>query len=199
MILLGRLSLHGERAARLHDEIVPVTARRTDAETRRDPLRPHAEDATEKTLALLEASLADQRLHLVSETVTTLLTASVERDVTDLLPHLESRAEILAKRLVERVKVRGEREAKEMKEILESQRARISQTLQKHDQNPQLSLGLDEFEKRQVEADRKHWQKRLTEIGIELETEPYRIRNTYDVRATRIEPVGIVYLWPISG
>jgi hypothetical protein len=86
-----------------------------------------------------------------------------------------------------------------MTEILESQRARISQTLQKHDQNPQLVLGFDEFEKRQVEADRKHWHKRLTEIGAELKSEPDRIRNTYGVRATRIEPVGIVYLWPISG
>src|SRR5262249_508234 len=70
VILLGRLSLHGERAARLHDEIVPVTARWTDPETRRDPLRPHAEDATERTLDLLEASLGEARLHHVSETVT---------------------------------------------------------------------------------------------------------------------------------
>jgi hypothetical protein len=86
-----------------------------------------------------------------------------------------------------------------MKEILEDQRNRISQTVKKHDQDKQMVLGFDEFERRQVEADKKHWQKRLTEIGTELQTEPDRIRNIYDVRATRIEPVGIVYLWPISG
>ena len=79
----------------------------TVAETRREPLRPHAEDATEKTMELLEVSLADSRLHHVSETVATLLSASVERDVTDLLPHLENRSDLLAKRLVERLKVRG--------------------------------------------------------------------------------------------
>jgi hypothetical protein len=29
-------------------------------------------------------------------------------------------------------------------------------------------------------------------------TEPERIQQTYQVKAERIEPVGIVYLWPVS-
>lgn len=39
---------------------------------------------------------------------------------------------------------------------------------------------------------------RLTKIDRELETEPQRIRQAYEVKADRIEPVGFVYLWPLS-
>ena len=33
----------------------------------------------------------------------------------------------------------------------------------------------------------------------ELNREPTRIRESYSVKARRIEPVGLIYLWPISG
>ncbi len=33
----------------------------------------------------------------------------------------------------------------------------------------------------------------------ELATEPERIRSIYEVKAQRIEPVGLVYLWPVTG
>jgi len=32
----------------------------------------------------------------------------------------------------------------------------------------------------------------------ELAAEPERVRTSYFVKATRIEPVGLVYLWPLS-
>jgi hypothetical protein len=32
-----------------------------------------------------------------------------------------------------------------------------------------------------------------------MQTEPERILRSYDVTAQRLEPVGIVYLWPVSG
>ena len=54
-------------------------------------------------------------------------------------------------------------------------------------------------ERRQIEADKRYWQKRLEELGKELDTEPARIRQSYDVKATRFEPVGLVYLWPVTG
>jgi hypothetical protein len=38
----------------------------------------------------------------------------------------------------------------------------------------------------------------LAELETELETEPARIRDVYEVRARRIEPVGLVYLWPVT-
>jgi hypothetical protein len=35
--------------------------------------------------------------------------------------------------------------------------------------------------------------------AIRPRTEPQRIRASYDVHAHRLEPVGLVYLWPPSG
>ena len=35
-------------------------------------------------------------------------------------------------------------------------------------------------------------------IGRELKTEPKRIEASYEVKATRVEPVGVAYLWPVS-
>ena len=43
------------------------------------------------------------------------------------------------------------------------------------------------------------WEKRLKASEEELRREPARIRESYVVKARRIEPVGLVYLWPISG
>ena len=51
----------------------------------------------------------------------------------------------------------------------------------------------------QLEANKRHWEKRLAAIDRELATEPERIRAVYDVKAQRIEPVGLVYLWPVTG
>jgi hypothetical protein len=61
-----------------------------------------------------------------------------------------------------------------------------------------LTLNFPDEEKRQLESNRRYWSKRLIDLQSELTTEPERIRALYEVRAQRIEPVGLVYLWPTS-
>ena len=39
----------------------------------------------------------------------------------------------------------------------------------------------------------------LTGFLVPYEDEPARIQAGYEVRAQRVEPVGLVYLWPVSG
>jgi len=56
-----------------------------------------------------------------------------------------------------------------------------------------------EDERRQLEDNKRYWTKRLGMLEQELQTEPERIRDIYQVKAQRIEPVGLVYLWPGSG
>ena len=62
----------------------------------------------------------------------------------------------------------------------------------------QLTLGFDEDEKRQLESNMRSWRVRLDQFDRELTQEPQRIQDFYEVRAQRIEPVGLVYLWPES-
>ena len=42
----------------------------------------------------------------------------------------------------------------------------------------------------------RSWRIRLEQFDRDLEREPQRIRAFYKVRAKRVEPVGLVYLWP---
>jgi hypothetical protein len=201
VILLGRLSLYGPNASRLHDEIVPVTARWNDAETRKEGLRPYSEETESKTLDLLEESFASAREHSVPETVQQRLLRSIERDVSDLLPHFQERVERLAAKAAEQLAARGEKEAKELAAIIEAQRSRILMSIKTHDDRQQRFEfeGEDALEHRQREADRKHWDRRLAASEKELIAQPAHIKAGYTVKAKRMEPIGLVYLWPISG
>jgi superfamily II DNA or RNA helicase len=200
VILLGRLSLYGRDAARLHDEIVPVTARWTQPDARRDPLKPFAAEAEQRTLDLLEDALDQAERHPVADEIQKRMLAAVERDMAELRPHLGERARETGERARRLLDERGRREAQQMEQVLEAQDKAIRATLGRFDQ-PQLLLQFDDDPdaKRQLEADRRHWHKRLAALEHERRTEPQRIRETYDVRATRLEPVGFVYLWPLSG
>ena len=69
-------------------------------------------------------------------------------------------------------------------------------------ENPEqlrLDFGEDEDELYQLDANKRYWAKRLEQIREELKTEPGRIQDLYTVMATRVEPVGLVYLWPVTG
>jgi len=200
VILLGRLSMYGPRASRLHDELVAVTARWSDPQSRKEPLKPYAEDSEGKTLELLEESLADPRLHEVQDNLKQKLAGSAERDVKELLDHLKARAEKLSVSASEKLKARGEKEAQDLATIIQSQRKRIAEAIKKFETDRQLVLSFkDPMEVSQLEADHRHWEKRLRLSEDELVNEPNRIRENYVVKATRVEPVGLVYLWPISG
>lgn len=199
VILLGRLSLYGRGAERLHEELVPITARWIEPSQRKGPLKAYAREAEARTMNLLERSLFAGRSAMPGETIRQKLLASAARDIEELLPQLEPRAEELAALAVRKLQQRGEREARDLRETLERQRERVREQLEKTEPElKQLTLGFDEDERRQLEADLKSWRTRLAQFDRDLATEPERIREFYEVRARRVEPVGLVYLWPES-
>lgn len=200
VILLGRLCLYGPGAARLHEELIPLTARWNEPSQRKKPLKPYALEAEFKTMALLEDSLLPAKARKVSDVVMKKMQAAGAKDVKELLPHLEKRGEQLAAAAVAKLQDRGEKEAQAMVKILTDQKKRVEQTAESRRKiDPQLELGFNKEEIRQLEADKRHWTKRLEAIDRELKSEPKRIREVYQVKAQRIEPIGLVYLWPISG
>ncbi len=199
VVTLGRLSLYGEGATRLHDEILAVASEWRDPDRRgRSSLRPLGEGAKAGVLRLLEDSLAQPRLREVPQGIRDRLKAAAVRDVSELHAHLERRAAALAERAEAELGRRGEQEAREMREILERQRERIRRQQKKVEDDLQLSLGFPEAEQRQLAADQRHWAARLRSLERELDEEPRRIRNAYRVQARRVEPVGLVYLWPVT-
>jgi hypothetical protein len=198
VLLLGRLSLYGERASRLHDQVMAVAARWVDASARTSPLALD-ENETAEALDVLEKSLGANHAKTPSPQVKARLAQSAQKDLDDLKRHLERQAGRLAKTAVATLAKRGEKEGAEMRTILESQRKQILITSAKKDkQVDQLPLFAEE-ERKQIEADKRHWKRRLERLEGELDSEPGRIRQGYEVRATRFEPAGLVYLWPVTG
>lgn len=152
-----------------------------------------------RAMELLEKTLGKRGVHLPSEEIQAKLRASAGRDVEELLPQLERRAAEFAATAEERLRQRGESEEKQLREVLEKQRERVTKQLARYEEHSrQLTLDLDDGEKRQLEADVRSWRLRLQQFERDLASEPQRIREFYEVRARRVEPVGLVYLWPES-
>lgn len=200
IVLLGRLCLYGPGAARLHEELVPVTARWTDPKIRKSPLSPYARESETKTMSLLEEALATKSHRSISGEVLKQLQAAAPRDVQELLGHLQIRGREYAQEAEKKLRSRAEAEAKAMKQILETQKTHISQTASKYQKETAGFLFPEmEDERRQLEDNKRYWVKRLAMLEQELKTEPERIQGIYQVKAQRIEPVGLVYLWPVTG
>lgn len=79
-----------------------------------------------------------------------------------------------------------------MREILVRQKKRIEELLAAPDLLQQTLPGVEQAQR---EAERRYWPRRLEKLTEELDTEPARTRKTYDVRATRVEPVSLVNRW----
>jgi len=199
IVLMGRLSLWGTGAARLHEEIVRVAARWVEPEIRKAKLQPYSREAERQTMDSLDRTLDEPRRFDVPAGIRDRLLAGLSRDVADLLPELERRADVVAETARDQLRERGRTEAASLRALIETQRRRIEKDLHRLD-DPQLRLDLDTpEERRQRELDIRAWRTRLVNIDHEIEEQPARILAGYEVRAQRLEPVGIVYLWPATG
>ncbi|MFO1431494.1 MAG: DISARM system SNF2-like helicase DrmD [Candidatus Competibacteraceae bacterium] len=199
LVMLGRLSLYGRRAVRLHEEILTVTARWIDPARRQGGLNPYGREAESKTLELLEQALRpNPDLPSLPPEIAPRLLAALPQDVADLLPHLEGRGAQLRREAEAQLARRGEIEAASLRTLLEEQSRRVQLELGKG-LPAQLTLAFDDAERRQLEANRRYWQRWLADVEQDLSREPARIREFYQVVSARLEPVGIAYLWPITG
>jgi SNF2 family DNA or RNA helicase len=196
VVLLGRLAVYGPGASRLHEEILTVTARWTPPDKRNGPLTPHGRDGEARTMQLLREHLAPGQQKEPPADVLKRISASIAQDIEELQSHLQPRAEEIMKEVVEKLGARGEGEAKELIKLLEDQRKRVLKELDRNKNWRQQELGLNDDEQRQKEADIRYWQAWLENVDGDLAREPARIRDFYTVKSHRIEPVGLVYLWP---
>jgi hypothetical protein len=153
---------------------------------------------------LLDDSLLNAAGIKLTPEVIAQLQAAAAKDIHELLPHLQTRGEDYAAEAEKKLAARGVAESNAMREILETQRDHLRTRLKKYETfDPKEWLfniqDLEEAEIEQLEANKRFWQQRLDELKEELKTEPERIASLYEVQATRIEPVGLVYLWPENG
>lgn len=198
VVVLGRLSIYGDKAARLHDEILAVAAEwRPAAEKGKKRLKALADEEKAEVLRLVEASLGNDKLRETSDDIRNQFRAATQADVEELRSALERKADRALARASRELAERGAREAKDLRGLLEAQKKNIEKQ-QKKVESEQLSLFPKE-EQKQLEADQRHWAKRLAALSAEIEEAPGKVQRGYEVRTRRVEPVGLVYLWPVSG
>ena len=198
VVLLGRLAVYGPRAARLHEEILSVTARWVPLDQRKGPLSLYGRDGEQRTMELLRKNLDPGTQKEPPPDVLARLAESLPRDIEDLLVHLQPRAEESMADAVEKLTARGEAEAGELTKLLTEQRQRVSANLRRYNEDTsQMTLGFDSEQLRQIESDARRWKEWLENVEGDLLREPPRIRDFYTVKSHRIEPVGLVYLWPV--
>ena len=138
------------------------------------------------------------------------LTLTVERDVADLRTHVEARAKASERGVIADLAENGRRESEAMAALLQRQIDKVRKAVRSK-QPPEAAEQLDFFgptqdeirqqnerEMRQFEADRRSWDGKLLRLQQELDTEPEKVRRGYEVVARRLEPIGLVYLWPAT-
>ncbi|MFK9004752.1 DISARM system SNF2-like helicase DrmD [Pseudomonas pergaminensis] len=196
VIVFGRLSLFGKGAARLHDQLVSVAARWV--ETSDSPLKPFAEDADRRALDSLEQVLVESpTLEGISDSVREKVIAAAPTLFSQLWEYVEAEADARAQEALLDLERRGLDEAQQLEEILKRQRDAIERQLQL--KAPQLAFDFETLtkgEQKQVEAERKHMEQRLIAIDREILEEPDDLKSLYHVSLRRLQPVGLVVLWP---
>ena len=128
VVLVGRLALFGQRAERLHDELVFVGARWVDPDQRDGPLSPYGRGGQARTRELVEEALAIPG-PAPGTRIQERLLANAVGDVADLLDPLQQRAEALAADAERRLAERGERESRDLTQTLSTQRRRVEEQL----------------------------------------------------------------------
>jgi hypothetical protein len=112
-----------------------------------------------------------------------------------LWPHVEAEADALGVEARQGLAQRAQRESDELRKLLERQRTAIDKAEARLRQDDLFNIQ-DKEQKRQIELDLKHLDRRRGQAASELESEPAAIEALYDVRMTRLTPIGLVVAWP---
>ena len=188
-VAIARVSLFGSGAVRLHDELVEHIVR-IGGDTADGPLEPLKERDVGQLSSVLAANLAAER-HPPLPPARSLrpLLARARRDFAALWPALRARGQEAAEEAGKRLHARGEVESRQLRELLLAQRAQLQEQL------PLVETSSD-TERRQRQADEDARRDRLAAIDREIQEEPADLKALYKIQLSRIEPVGLVYLWP---
>lgn len=207
VVLFGRLLLFGQRAERLHEELVAVAAQWREPSQRAEPLRGYGVTGSKTTLDLLDRALEKPAVSEPAEVIRETLVGAAERDIEDLLPQLKERCREAAESAENKLRERGEEERSKLERTLEEQQERVRAALKKEEARQKQEKGQKQMklafresreDRQEAEAHMRMWRERLEEFKVEIERDPKSVRDLYNVATRRLEPVGLVYLWPAT-
>jgi hypothetical protein len=195
LVAVGRVSLFGAGASRLHDELVVVSAPWSQADGAGEPNKT-AQGERQVLHELEELLRKNASVKAVPEGARERMRAFAQRDFDRLWPHIHDEADAVAHRAEQQLKARGTTEADALREILESQRQQIEKELGNRGQIPLDLRDGRKDELRQFQDELAYMTDRLTHIERELVVEPAQIEALYKVSKQRLSPVGLAYIWP---
>ena len=222
--LIGRLCLYGHHATRLHEDVIAVCAEWIRPDARKGALRPvdRKQLAEEEFMRRLDDALLSGDTSRITDAKRQELLASAGQDISELQSHLQKKAHDLETTIRMELAMAGEKEAENTRKLLVDQDKRIDKTLEDRereeagararvrdreakagpmlfDNTSNTTQLYDERARRERASEKRAMLKRKKDIEREILEEPDRIRGRYAVQTVRLEPVGIVYLWPDMG
>jgi hypothetical protein len=189
VVAIGRISLFGPGATRLHDELIYVGAPWLEAGGPAHCQPSATDDHTQQRLT----RLLREPTRPIAPKVAQRLRPHAAQDFAALWPHVEAEADARAHDAQLKLDARAHSEQAALRTILRDQRSAIE------DRTEQTVLDLDQLPTaaiKQIQDDAAHMQRRLTQLDQEIQTEPAQLAELYQIKRTRVEPVGLVYLWP---
>ena len=197
-VCFGRLSLFGEGARILHDELVSVAADWLEAKGEGHLVR-YEEEKEQRLLDELERLW--EKKNDVPAAVSQKLAFAARDDFSRMWVDVAAEAEDLAKRAEQALATRGKEESQALERILDDQKEAIVRGLA----DTQIPLFAEESAERgevakrergQWNEERQAMRARLAAIDEEKRVEPAQIEAGYRILRKRLVPVGMVYLWP---
>jgi hypothetical protein len=222
--LLGRLCLFGHQATRLHEDMIAVCAEWIRPEIRNGGLRPVDPQSLPEVefMRRLDEALLGGETGRISEIKRQELLATADHDIRELQFYLEKKANELETKVRKDPVRAGETEAENTRKLLEYQDQRIDKELERREREESAARTknlereakasptlfaiegetpplYDDRARRERAFEKRAMEKRKKDIVREIQEEPDRIRARFEVQTVRLEPVGIVYLWPEMG
>jgi hypothetical protein len=195
VVAVGRVALFGAGATRLHEQLVFVAAAWHKAPEEGE-LHPFADEDDRKAILRVQALLAKTpEMPALQERTRQRILAAAPRHFTALWRHVEDEADARGQEARQKLGARAESEAAALRQILQDQLDLARELLE----GKQLAFAFEAGEtsqQEQVEQDKKWIRQRVGALQKERDSEPEEIRQSYAVALERVEPVGLVYLWP---
>lgn len=196
-VAIGRLSIFGPGATRLHDKLVMVAAPwlESGGEGHLETLPDAEERAYLERLPDIMRKATD---FVPAQRIEDLLLSRAKDDFATLWPEVEQEAEEVAMSATKLLTQRGVEEANALRAILMSQRERIQGEISQTSLLDSLSRLESKDQARQRKLDVEHMKSRYERLNDELRDEPQQLQALYEVALKRVEPVGMIYLWPTT-
>ena len=162
---------------------------------RRAKYEPHRDRATAVRAVNLAEKLLATGAATPNKTISNRVRGHCDALFKALWPYLEAEADAVATEARKGLVQRARKEADDLRTLFERQQVAINKAEAMLRQQTLFEVN-DKDQRRQVELDLQHLDRRRGEAAKELISEPDAIEALYDVRMTRLTPVGLVVVWP---